>query len=180
MEIEKLKPTFPRLFCSEGSWCDTVYPIRLEHRRKTEPCFGIAAVTALKFAQEGSGIVCCYFSWRAIIEATLNCHQVLGVSGEQSSGVRNIDLTSQSSYHWQTQKEGRMAARSLHSKTLQTLHCVSSGVWLERQGVVNIDFLTSGWMLRLCMCGTRSTIPGGEFPLSHFFVIVRIVALLLG
>jgi len=30
------------------------------------------------------------------------------------------------------------------------------------------------------MCGKHSAIPGGEFPLSHFFITVRIAALLLG
>ena len=98
-----------------------------------------------------------------------------------SSAVGNVDLISQSPYYWQTQKkEGRMAARSLHGKTLQTCPCVLLGLWPERQGVLNSDFWISGCMLRLWMCGKHSAIPGGEFPLSHFFITVRIATLLLG
>ena len=132
-------------FCCEGSWCDTVYPIRLEHgRRHKSHNFVTAALTVLEFGQEGSGIVCSYFSWRAIIEAIVSSHQVLRISGKQSSGVGNVDLISQSPYYWQTQeKEGRMATRSLHGKTLQTCSCVLSGVWPERQGwwIVSSGFL---------------------------------------
>lgn len=86
---------FQGLF-AEGSWCDTVHPIRLGHRRKQSHTFATAAMTAGKFSQEISGIVCSYFSWRAIVEATVNGAQVLEVSHEQLSGVGNIDLTSQS------------------------------------------------------------------------------------
>ena len=165
-------------FCYEGSWCDKVYPIRLEHgRRQKSHSFATAALTVLKFGQEGSGTVCSYFSWGAIIETIVNSHQVLQIS----SGVGNVDLISQSPYYWQTQKKaGRMAARSLHGKILQTCPCVLSGLWPERQCVLNSDFQISGCMLRLWMCGKHSTIPAGEFPLSHFFITVRIAALLLG
>ena len=93
-------------FCCEGSWCDAVYPIRLEHgRRHKSHSFVTAALTVLEFGQEGPGIVCSYFSWRAIIEGIVSSHQVLRISGKQSSGVGNVDLISQSPYYWHRRKK---------------------------------------------------------------------------
>lgn len=81
---------------------DISYPSRLEHGRKQSEAFA----TGGKFGQEDGGLLCRYFNWRTMIAITVNGHQVSEVTVEQSSGVKNVNISSVFTLSTNTRRKG--------------------------------------------------------------------------